>query len=63
MADLELPKRRDLNVSLRKVRNAHDAVTQGIATAAEKHRESQAVKRHELKIRQTLMEKRKIIDA
>lgn len=63
MADLELPKRHDLNVSLRKVRNAHEAVSQGIATAAEKHRESQEVKRHELKIRQTLMEKRKIVDA
>jgi hypothetical protein len=48
MADMKLPTYRNLPDSIARVRDSHLAVAEGIATAAEKHRDAMNEKRNKL---------------
>lgn len=48
MAALKLPKYQDLPGAIAKVRDSHVTVMEGIATAAEKHRDAMNEKRNKL---------------
>lgn len=54
MADVKYPKYQSLPDAIAKVRDSHVAVKEGIATAAEKHREAMNEKRNKLHQRNAL---------
>jgi len=54
MADMKMPAYKDLPGAIAKVRDSHLAVHEGIATAAEKHRDAMNAKRNALHQRNTL---------
>lgn len=54
MADVKMPKYQDLPTAIARVRDSHVAVTEGIATASEKHRVTMNEKRNKLHQRNAL---------
>jgi hypothetical protein len=54
MAKMKLPKYTNLPDVMAKVRDSHIAVTEGIATAAEKHRDEMNARRNKLHQRNAL---------